>query len=163
MLNLTLQAGEVADVDLESPPSSPLFDLDNIGRNKDETDIGVLASRRRRELQKSSSGAVHVNFDGLDRFVTALRSPFQDATTKVNNTAQNLAPPPPKMELGPFCFSYGLSELVEEKLEQMDVAGPHLLRMIKDEELRDGGFSVGQIAAIRDAYERYIFDNHDTA
>ncbi|KAJ8082936.1 hypothetical protein PM082_008794 [Marasmius tenuissimus] len=67
--------------------------------------------------------------------------------------------PPPRLPLGKFCKQYKLSSSLHEKLSKLDIDGPHVLRLIKDSALESEGFSIGEVAGLRDAEERWMADN----
>ncbi|KAK1233769.1 hypothetical protein PQX77_003060, partial [Marasmius sp. AFHP31] len=67
--------------------------------------------------------------------------------------------PPPRLPLGKFCKQYKLSSSLHEKLSKLDIDGPHVLRLIKDSALESEGFSIGELAGLRDAEERWMADN----
>lgn len=128
------------------------------------TDINVLAKRRLQAANKTSGNQVNVHLDGLANIIHELRN--EPRTPLANRSKRTVTPasapkrsrPPPKMDLADFCAMQGLSEAIAEKLAKMDVDGPHLLCKITDQQLADGGLSVGQVAAVRDGEERYLVD-----
>ncbi|KAG7097620.1 hypothetical protein E1B28_004953 [Marasmius oreades] len=62
---------------------------------------------------------------------------------------------PPKLPLLDFCLRYGLSPDLREKLEEMKIPGPHVLRLISDQSF-EGKLQVGEVAELRDAEERWM-------
>ncbi|KAI0037783.1 hypothetical protein FA95DRAFT_1613884 [Auriscalpium vulgare] len=155
--------GKTAGVDFESPPSSPLFDA-GAARGDATTDINVLASRRLRSLSASnssnSSPNVNVSFEGLADMMAVLKGSERSALSPANiNPAPSSKPLPPKMSLALFCQIYELSAGVITKLSQMELAGPHVLRKLSDADLvEDGALTKAQIAEVRDAEERWLYD-----
>ena len=69
--------------------------------------------------------------------------------------------PPPRVTLTKFCKQYKLSASLHEKLAALDIDGPHVLRLIKDGALESKGFSIGEVAGLRDAEERWMADNSE--
>ena len=62
----------------------------------------------------------------------------------------------PPMELGIFCTQFFLSRMIQQKLEVIQVTGPHVLSLISDANLRgDGSLSIGELASVRDAQLRW--------
>lgn len=60
------------------------------------------------------------------------------------------------MELSVFCTQYFLSQTIEQKLEAIQVAGPHVLCLISDADLRgDGTLSIGELASVHNAQFRW--------
>jgi len=60
------------------------------------------------------------------------------------------------MELSIFCTWYFLSQTIQQKLEAIQVAGPHVLPLISDADLCGGGaLSIGELASVRDAQLRW--------
>lgn len=102
-----------------------------------------------------------MSFDGLADFIRGVRAPLLDASNhQLGHHTHSLtpkAPLPPKMSLVDFCNTYELSDSVYTKLLTMDIDGPHLLRKVSDGALEQAGkLTVGQIAAVHDAEERYL-------
>jgi len=64
--------------------------------------------------------------------------------------------PLPPMKLDSFCTAYNLSDAIKDKLVAIQIAGPHVLRLITDTDLRGkGGLSVGELASVHDAQLRW--------
>jgi hypothetical protein len=60
------------------------------------------------------------------------------------------------MKLDDFCRQYKLTDEVKGKLDAIQIAGPHVLRLVSDADLRgDGRLSVGELASVRDAQQRW--------
>lgn len=161
------QEAGIEGVSVDHPPNTPLFDADQLDENQDTTDISLLAKRRARNTSNSSGGQVQVNFEGLANLVAELRGNTNEQRVPLANVAnaasRSLSPAifttpvlPPKMSLSDFCFMHDLPDELQAKLNAMDISGPHLLRKISDVQLSDGGLSVGQVAAVRDAEDRYM-------
>ena len=63
------------------------------------------------------------------------------------------------MDLNIFCDRYKLSDGIRAKLDTIHVAGPHVLGLITDADLRgEGSLSIGELASVRDAQLRWKFD-----
>lgn len=94
-----------------------------------------------------------VNFPG---FADLLRVPaLPQAGPAVPSLAQPRPIPDdllPPMTLEAFCVQYKLSFTLQEKLMMIDITGPHILTLVSDRDLREGGgLSIGELAALRDA------------
>lgn len=70
---------------------------------------------------------------------------------------QHSRAPPPPMSLVDFCQRYDLADSIKSKLDIIHIAGPHVLRLVTDSDLRvSGGLDVGEVASLRDAQQRWI-------
>lgn len=157
---MSSQDGKIEGVDLENPPNSKMFDpTQHHGAANDSDTVGLLA--RRRAAQHNSAPTITVNFPG---FVDLLHPP-QGAGPVVNDPRDpipghrlpgQLLPPTPLLE---FCNKYFLSVDIEDKLEAIQISGPHVLSLISDADLRnEAKLSVGQLASLRDAELRWKHD-----
>lgn len=54
-----------------------------------------------------------------------------------------------------FADKYNMSNNLYNKLTAACIKGPHLLPRIKDEQLENAGLAWGEIAEVRDAFERW--------
>ncbi|KAF8969700.1 hypothetical protein BDZ97DRAFT_214156, partial [Flammula alnicola] len=45
----------------------------------------------------------------------------------------------PKMDLATFCHQFEVPDMLQDKLAKLGVQGPHVLRWMKDEDLRGEG------------------------
>ncbi|KIJ15654.1 hypothetical protein PAXINDRAFT_99503 [Paxillus involutus ATCC 200175] len=62
----------------------------------------------------------------------------------------------PKMDLRTFCDHYNLSLAILQKLDSMEITGPHGLRFVSNTDLREiGKLHIGELADVRDAEERW--------
>jgi hypothetical protein len=60
------------------------------------------------------------------------------------------------MKLEIFVAQYDLSNDIQAKLASIHVAGPHVLSLISDTDLRgEGKLSIGELASLRDAQTRW--------
>ena len=60
----------------------------------------------------------------------------------------------PKMDLATFCECFELPDNLHDKLHRLGVQGPHVLRFIKDEDLRaEGTLLLGELGTLHDAEE----------
>lgn len=108
--------------------------------------------------------AVTVNFPGFADF---FRQPNPPAIPQVgplvpipngavNHAALQHEAPLPPMKLEIFCAQYSLSDDIKIKLTSIQVAGPHVLSLISDIDLRgEGKLSIGELASLRDAQTRW--------
>ena len=63
----------------------------------------------------------------------------------------------PKMTLATFCDCYELHLIIEGKLNELNITGPHALRFVSNQQLADEvGLSVGELADVRDVQERWL-------
>ncbi|KAI3602366.1 hypothetical protein WG66_011261 [Moniliophthora roreri] len=97
----------------------------------------------------NSANPVFVDLSGIAPF---LRSPHHQLPNPTRL-------PPPKVPLSEFCKKYELSDALQEKLKGLNIDGPHVLRLIKDEALEKKGLSIGEVAGLRDAEERWMTDH----
>jgi hypothetical protein len=155
-------------VDDESPPSNKLFDP----RSGGNSDVRMLAKRRMAAQTQAAAPQIQVSFDGLADVMRALRSDTGDThpqpATQANSApitrhAQPECPKPrPRMALAQFCQLYELSASLQQKLEAVDVTGPHTLRLIDNAALTElAKLSIGELAALRDAEERWVMDDDE--
>ena len=74
----------------------------------------------------------------------------------VNHAPLQHEAPLPLMKLEIFCAQYSLSDNIQTKLTSIQVAGPHVLSLISDHDLRgEGKLSIGELASLRDAQTRW--------
>lgn len=97
-----------------------------------------------------------MNFPGFaDIFRAPNAAPIATLPVPVNSL-RHRAPPPP-MTLEDFCCLYKLASDLKSKLDAIHIAGPHVLRLVSDTDLRgSGGLDVGELASVRDAQQRWI-------
>ncbi|KAG2111135.1 uncharacterized protein F5147DRAFT_651357 [Suillus discolor] len=130
-----LQWHEEADtlgVDIEHPLNSKIFDPTDHGRNH------------------NNQSNITVNFAGLAELIR-LSSPSKNPTRSTKTMSI-----PPKLDLQSFATWFGLSGQLHDKLKAIHLDGPHLLRLVSNEQLRtEGGLSLGELAVLRDAEERW--------
>jgi hypothetical protein len=128
--------------------------------------VALLAKRRLAQTQNRDAPAITVNFPGFAEMFcqpnAALPAPVNSTAAAPNpiNSPCRRAPLPP-MKLDDFCKQYLLSDLIEDKLCNIQITGPHVLRLISDSDLRgEGNLSIGELASVRDAQLRW---NHHLA
>lgn len=155
---------------LDTPPATILFDFQSHSEtDNDITDIEALAKRRLRTVTANANVAaapapnVQFSFEGLADVVKAFRGdppPIPVALPPLHDAPAPYAPHlPPGMILPLFCTQYHLAASTVEKLQGMELAGPHILRLLKDEHLvSDGHLTRAQVAEVRDAEERWLRD-----
>ena len=61
------------------------------------------------------------------------------------------------MTLDNFCERFEICINILQKLDIMNITGPHALRYITKQDFLDGGLNLGEIADVRDAYEWWMF------
>lgn len=138
---------------MEHPPSGPEFSSQDNHNNTD--DIALLARRRVGLLQQQQQPQITVNLAGLPDLLQ--RQPLQTVTTNPNVTQR--PPPRPKITLDEFCFKYGLSIDIQDKLAQVKVSGPHGLRYISEAELMNvAKLDLGERGDVQDAVDRWMND-----
>lgn len=60
------------------------------------------------------------------------------------------------MMLDDFCSLYKLAGDIKAKLDMIHIAGPHVLHLVSDSDLRNsGGLDVGEVATVRNAQQRW--------
>ncbi|KAF8958724.1 hypothetical protein BDZ97DRAFT_1915991 [Flammula alnicola] len=148
--------GKIEGVDQENPPNAKMFDPTN-KHNID--DVALLAKRRLAQNRDAVAPAITVNFPGFADVFRAPNAPplapVNPATAAPANSPRHRVPPPP-MKLDSFCHRYELSEEIRGKLDAIQIAGPHVLRLISDTDLRgEGRLSIGELASVRDAQLRW--------
>ncbi|KAG2032962.1 hypothetical protein BDR03DRAFT_872939, partial [Suillus americanus] len=102
-----------------------------------------------------SSSNITVNFSGLAELLNARQNPD---TTTIQSVQQPPRPAqlPPHLSLEAFCDYYDLPHSVYDKLDGHQISGPHLLRLISNDQLRtECALSIGELAAIQDAEEHW--------
>jgi hypothetical protein len=102
--------------------------------------------------------AVTVNFPGFVDFFRQPNPAIPLGPLPIPNGAADRQPeallPPMKLEI--FCAQYSLSDDIQMKLASIQVAGPHVLSLISDLDLRgEGKLSIGELASLRDAQTRW--------
>lgn len=132
-----------------------MFDVTTPNSN---ADIAAMAKRRAAASTASSGSNVYVSFDGLAEI---LRGP----SAAVSHLPATVPAPEqrpinvskwPKMTLVTFCDRFELPAGLHDKLLALGVQGPHVLRFIKDEDLRvEGKLLLGELGTLRDAEERW--------
>jgi len=123
-------------------------------------DIAVMAKRRAAATTASSGSNVYVNFDGLAEL---LRGPsaatprlLAPATATAAEKRPNDVSKWPKMDLATFSEQFKLPACLHDKLLALGVQGPHVLRFLKDEDLRaEGKLLLGELGTLCDAEERW--------
>lgn len=166
LILMNLQAAEKEGIDANTPPTGGIFDFQATQQpNNNTTDIDLLAARRLRTNTNSNSApSVQMNFEGLADVLRVARG-HDERPADAAHAAPQAQPAqatrflPPRMALADFCLHYQLSATTAGKLSGMEVAGPHILRLLSDEDLMsDGKLSKAQIAEVRDGEERWLAD-----
>ncbi|EEB94443.1 hypothetical protein MPER_06744 [Moniliophthora perniciosa FA553] len=65
---------------------------------------------------------------------------------------------PPKLALEDFCEKYALSQELQNKLKTLQIEGPHVLRFVSDDMFLGQNLTIGELAGLRDAQERWTED-----
>lgn len=112
--------------------------------NKQNTDdINLLTKRRLMQNRDHDAPSITVNFPGFaDIFrppnallpAPALAPAVPARASPINSPCRRVPPPP--MKLDDFCWRYELSDGIKEKLRNIQIAGPHVLRLISDPDFR---------------------------
>ena len=147
-------AAKEEGVDMESPPNVKIFNVTYSGNLMDTN----LLAKRHVALQSHSQNSPTVNFEGLADVIKQLNGQENALPAPAPLTAVPLHPrPPPKMSIATFCLQFDLSPEIQAKLLGIAIAGPHLLHLVDDCALRgEAGLSLGELAGIRDAEERWM-------
>ncbi|RXW14517.1 hypothetical protein EST38_g11336 [Candolleomyces aberdarensis] len=143
--------GNKEGADMDTPPNNKLFDA-SCSRNV--MDISTLAKRRAGIVKNDQNTSALAPLAGLAELIHAIRGPpsVADAALPVA-PASNLLEP---MDLDDFCMLFGISYGLKLKLEDADITGPHVLRLVSDTDLRsDAKLSIGELATLQDAEERW--------
>ncbi|KAJ2936905.1 hypothetical protein H1R20_g190, partial [Candolleomyces eurysporus] len=149
-------------VDMETPPNAKLF---NPACSSNTADIAMLAQRRAAAGQPTQQPQTTVSLAGLAEFIREMRQPESTRATEAP-APEALALPqpkrlPPRMKLDDFCRLYGLDDGLKHKLGAIDITGPHVLRLVTDDDLRKSGtLTIGELATLRDAEERWHDDTN---
>jgi hypothetical protein len=65
------------------------------------------------------------------------------------------------MKLDDFCQLYGLDDGLKHKLGAIDIAGPHVLCLVSDDNLwKSGTLTIGELATLQDAKEHWHDDSN---
>lgn len=152
------QDGKIDGVDRDTPPNSKIFDPTH---KQNTDDVAQLAKRRLSQSREVAAPAVTVNFPGFADFFRQPNPAIPLGPLPIPNGAANRASfkdeallPPMKLEI--FCAQYSLSDDIQMKLTSIQVAGPHVLSLISDLDLRgEGKLSIGELASLRDAETRW--------
>jgi len=122
----------------------------------------MLAKQRLVASRENVPQPITVNFPGFaELFAQAKTLPIPLpalpvlGAAAIPNSPHRHAPLPP-MDLTIFCTKYRLSVQIKLKLDAIQIAGPHVLRLISDADLRgEGALSIGELASVRDAQFRW--------
>lgn len=148
------QQGGIEGVTETIPPNSSKFDVSH----RDPEEVSQLSRRRNNQssVQNSGSHVTHVHLGGLSEVLgLASRAPN---TPNASNAAVSTAArrPPNTTTFLEFSYQFQFSNDLHEKLKEGGITGPHLLRLISDDALKEMKLSFGQIALVRDSYERWL-------
>jgi len=117
-------------------------------------------AKRRAATTASQGSNVYVSFDGLAELlrgptVATSREPVAPAVPVPARQPIDVSKWP-KMDLATFCERFDIPGSLRDKLLGLGVQGPHVLRFIKDEDLRgEGNLLLGELGTLRDAEERW--------
>ncbi|KIM74431.1 hypothetical protein PILCRDRAFT_92599 [Piloderma croceum F 1598] len=150
-------------VDLEHPPNTKLFDP----TFNDPNDIALLSHHRLLTVNQNQPAppSIIINNDFKD-----LAAAMQGHHNPLDHPPPGVNPPPsqpthqpiraalvPKMTLAAFCDYYELHLIIEGKLNELNITGPHALHFVSNQQLADEvRLSVGELADVRDAQERWL-------
>ncbi|KAG1846151.1 hypothetical protein C8R48DRAFT_677938 [Suillus tomentosus] len=154
MVGLNKQPG----VDLDNPPNTKIFDV----TYTDPTDIAMLSRRRLNAVTQTQSSAPSIVINNDFKDIVGLLNGDRGPDPAIKNAPQPvLRQQPalrPKLSLLDFCNRFKLSRWLCEKLDNIDVTGPHCLRFLQNADLLGAGLSLGELADIRDAEERWMLE-----
>jgi hypothetical protein len=120
-----------------------------------------MAKRRAATSAASQGSNVYVSFDGLAELLRgpSVAAPHPPMLAPVVPRPEKLPidiSKWPKMDLVTFCERFDIPGSLRNKLFDLGVQGPHVLRFIKDEDLRaEGHLLLGELGTLRDAEERW--------
>ncbi|PBK88923.1 hypothetical protein ARMGADRAFT_1033536 [Armillaria gallica] len=147
---------KVQGVNHDTPPHSHLFDVAASKSNKNTTDIALLSACCLDQMKHDAAAPATTSTQALlmlSLSADLILQPGQHSASSAANIQSKLLP---KLPLDKFCHLYEISDSTYRKLQEMEVDGPHLLHILKDKDLKtEGLISTSQIAAIRDAEERW--------
>jgi hypothetical protein len=122
----------------------------------DSTDVASLAKCRLLVSNKTSSPQINVSFAGLAEILQLQKPTVANTTTTPTEHFQS------KMTLKDFCRLFQLSVAIKSKLDKLGVTGPHALRFLSKEDLRnDGDMLAGEVAELRDAEARWLAEGDE--
>ncbi|KAJ3543455.1 hypothetical protein NMY22_g3140 [Coprinellus aureogranulatus] len=172
-----LQA-KLPGVTKDDPPDNKMFKLAVNRDAKDTMDIALLAKRRLAQVAAAQTqpapqpDILQPAMQMAQAFMTPVLEMCRTAFMPAQVPAHTLPAPNPlamagststpdtsllePMELDDFAMLFGLSENITFKLAAADIPGPHVLRLVSDKDLReDGKLSIGELATVRDAEQRW--------
>lgn len=110
---------------------------------------------------QSSAPSIVINNDFKD--IVGLLNGDRGPDPAIKNAPQPVLRQQPaalrlKLSLLDFCNRFDLSQWLCEKLDEIDVTGPHCLRFLQNADLLGAGLSLGELADIHDAEERWMLE-----
>ena len=142
---------EGASIDM--PPNSKIFDAAN--RNHD--DLTTVSCRRNAlAAQNTNTPNFTFNLAGLPEMLGLNQPTTLHKPNSTQALPASLCHPPNTTTLQDFAYYYDFSPELTDKLQWASIAGPHLLRLITDVDLKDAGLNFAHIAQVQDAYERWM-------
>lgn len=146
--------GKQEGVDMETPPNNKIFDPTSA---RGSMDVATLAKRRLATSRNDASPYV-----GVIELIREIRGV---AGPSGNDPATTVPPPAPvadplldlkETELTDFCSDFKIPETLRLKLASADIAGPHILHLIQDADLRtEAHLSIGELATLRYAEKKW--------
>lgn len=156
------QCKDSDEATLEKPPNHRLFDTK-------ATISPVLQHRldaQRKTVSQAATSAPVINLTFGNEFATLFKPPIAPAPNApatevglVSNLASSLLPPSRKcgdnMSIAAFCMLYKLDDSIMTKFVTHSFKETHLLRYVTISDLKEMEFKFGEIAALRDAVEKW--------
>ncbi|KAG1906133.1 uncharacterized protein F5891DRAFT_975581 [Suillus fuscotomentosus] len=145
-------------VNLDNPPNTKIFDV----TYTDPTDIAMLSRHHLNAVTQtqSSTPSIVINNDFKD--IVGLLNSDHGPDPAIKNAPQPVLHQQPalrpKLSLLDFCNCFELSWWLCEKLDNIDVTGPHCLQFLQNANLLGAGLSLGELADICDAEEWWMLE-----
>jgi hypothetical protein len=125
-----------------------------------------IDSMPRKTVSQAATSAPVINLTFGNEFATLFKPPIAPAPNApatdvglVSNLASSLLPPSRKcgdnMSIAAFCMLYKLDDSIMTKFVTHSFKEAHLLRYVTISDLKEMEFKFGEIAALRDAVEKW--------
>ena len=170
LINLYLQLKNDDTATFDKPPHHHLFNM--ISNNNLGQQTALLKHRQQTQNQKNSKHdliaqppAIHFNVssDVFHAFQNPAGSEANASLANSQHVLSSMLLPAghfqgPQLTLDEFCALYSLSDRVKDKLDENGYSGSHTFHFVELQDLKDGGFKVGEIAQLKDAISQWSMD-----